>query len=271
MKFSLAILTALAAPLLVAASSQPSRLTRDVSHLNPDSEPVNLAELAAAEAHNEPTITNAERLRRGLKLNPPSLTSAAKRSGPSAGATSSRSGSLQIRGIDGDNILGFLGFEINKWGEYTITTNADKALHCSFSLGAGGSLFGITVSNNIFPSLPFLGAFMGPASQTSDLSSSSDYLFLGPSAQGLMEGGLSIISTAFGMAVGHNVATQTTMWTFDAVSKIFGVFWVDTLGNKVERTLVLVKDLNVIAMVADVNAFKSKFNVDCVAIRIVLA
>jgi len=268
MKFSLAILATLAAPLLVAASSQPSRLARDVSQLNPDSEPVaNLVELAAAEAHQEPTISNAERLRRGLKVNPPTPAAAAKRHGPSAGATPSRTGNLQIRGVDSDVVYGIIGYELNKWGQYIVTTDADKALHCSFNQASGGSLFGMTASNNMFPSLPFIGAVAGFASQTTDMSSSSDYLFLGPSAQGLLDGGLAMISTAFGKAIGHDVVTQTSMWTYDVVKHTFGAFWLNA-GAKVQYVTVFIKEYKTVALVRNIAAFKSKYNVDCVPVEI---
>ncbi|KAH6916728.1 hypothetical protein BKA70DRAFT_1555360 [Coprinopsis sp. MPI-PUGE-AT-0042] len=260
MKFSFALLAALAAPLLAGAVSVPHESR--AQSLNPHN--VELHDPLAIEPQGD-NLSNGERFRRGLNpksprhVHTPTRAQAARRA---AASPVSRTGYFKIVKAEDDSNVGFVGKSFNGFGEYGLTNKVEEVLPISFSHASGDSdLFDISNHNpdqsSIYPNVGFTNGF---ASTSEDFSNGSfNYAYLTGVQAGKNAASDSNKPNSFTVATGVPKSSQSTVWSFDAASNTFSVEWSNADDASFPADLVYYGPNNVVAATGDYDKFADTF------------
>jgi len=207
-------------------------------------------------------LTNAERLARGLPLNPPTRRTnsdfSARDAQPSS--TPSQTYTVVIQVFSGSTSLGYVAPDPNYWTPL-LTPDASSALRVSFSLPVGatsGSQLGLTQLNDNRGT--FFGPVVGRDSTSDDIGTGSfNYLYLDPiSSPGSPPGSPpSHIPSFFSTSTGLDKTAETSVWSVDLVAETLTAQWINTSGPTPATTIFV--QSNHLYAGGDANAFQSRF------------
>lgn len=222
-------------------------------------------------------ITNAERLRRGLPLNPPVRRTprpppksphqphnpkpSSVPSVPSA-PSKPQNGFLEIYDSSSGDLVGFVARSFNEFGEYQVTTNLGDALAVEIDTGKASSGFtNIATTNGPDDKFPFFGAITGFGNDSPNLGlHHANYVYLG----GVVETGLHSLPT-----LGENSFTSVTnipqqiesaIWAYSSDGSITA-HWTNTDSSTPQMFPGIVRENGeeILVYTGDPDAFRGEF------------
>ncbi|KAF9533268.1 hypothetical protein CPB83DRAFT_846162 [Crepidotus variabilis] len=203
-------------------------------------------------------LSNAVRLARGLPPRSPkfrrylpgrrSPTIVARGPSPSNNPTGTV---IQVTRADNGALVGYVPnhYVNSATNRYGVTSDMSSALKVSYN---GGEL---TETNAPDAAHPFLGAVVGPASNSNDLSTGSpDYALLTGSSHTAAGSPPASVGNSYS---GQN--SESTIWNYNSASHGLTAAWINTDGTTAPTHLYYLGGSDALLLVGDVNAFNSAF------------
>ncbi|EPQ55302.1 hypothetical protein GLOTRDRAFT_138894 [Gloeophyllum trabeum ATCC 11539] len=235
--------TFVAALLAAAALVQAEPTPTSSQSINPQGIALKPVEKRAPSPSVDLSLSNAQRLARGLpprkpkrrerKINPRLAARAAASPCPST----THSGVIQVTNAGTGAAMGYLPRTYNVFGEYGVTTDPSAALHLSFGTSScggspaptSGSQLDILTTNGPSSTFPYLVLISGSASTDADFRpGSTNYAYVGGGTQTPPGSPAVTAPNSFSATTGIPEGVQSAVWVYDAASGAISAQWVNT-------------------------------------------
>ncbi|KAI0363803.1 hypothetical protein BV20DRAFT_975207 [Pilatotrama ljubarskyi] len=255
--FALLAVPALSAGVPSPVPVAPSRVRRTVSDVE-DYNPTGVVTRSIPLAGPEASLTNAQRLARGLPPRSPHLNvrrrALAARQSPAP--CPQVTGTIQAKDLSG-NVFAYVSRRPNAFGEYGKTDSAADALSVVVRTCDAPGPFGLQTLNGAADHT-YLGAILGFASTSSTIDSSSfNYAYFG--GTDLVPYGPATDSpNTFSSASGLAEPVESTIWTLGADNTL-QVTWVNPDGSTPAEHLIYVPSSDAFTITGNVDLFAGNF------------
>ncbi|KAF9525567.1 hypothetical protein CPB83DRAFT_859220 [Crepidotus variabilis] len=219
-------------------------------------------ELTGIEFHHAPKarsiypgLSNAERLKRGLPLNPPRRRSPDAPSSPQTSQIPTR-GRVQVFDVTSGSPLGYISKNPDGSQIAGLSSSVDDAMIFQYDSSAPGPYnFAMVNPTGAFTSWPLLGNIEGPSSTSASLAPGSyNYCFFA----GTNATPAGSTPVAQGSSYTSNLPAETVVWNV-AGSGDISIQWVNPDGSKPSTFVMYASGSNFISITGDVALYKAAF------------
>ncbi|KAJ2927503.1 hypothetical protein H1R20_g9579, partial [Candolleomyces eurysporus] len=206
----------------------------------------------------EERITNGERLRRGLKLLPPTRRSGALVPRASCIPLSNGAGKIQVKRESDGSILGYIRNTFDGQNSYTYGSleNALKVQLSSTSINAGAiEIVAIDGPDNAHP---FVGAVGGSAGYNFN-PGQLGYTYLSGTGHTPANSPPSFEAGHSIQSLGYNAPAESTVWTVDCLTGSITGQWTNVDGSQPSTSVFYNPAVDFVGLIGDFNKFVETF------------
>ncbi|KAJ2916699.1 hypothetical protein MD484_g3676, partial [Candolleomyces efflorescens] len=205
-------------------------------------------------------VTNAERLRRGISLLPPTRRSGTLRARASCIPLSNGVGKIQVRRTSDNVVLGYIRNTYDGQNSYTYGTLANSLtvqLGSTDSTVVGGAIE-ITAINGPDANYPRIGSVGGSAGYNFN-SGQLGYTYLSGTGHTPANSPPSFSAGHSIQSLGYNAPAESTVWFVNCLTGAITAQWTNTDGSQPSTSIFYDAAVDFLGLIGDFNKFVETF------------